>query len=57
MSPDGRWIAFCRAEPKGKPQLHVVESGGGEPVRLTKYWLSIPGQELDAYNCGAALTR
>lgn len=26
-----------------------------EPVRLAKYWLSIPGQELDAYNCGAAL--
>ncbi|GAA2727764.1 S9 family peptidase [Cellulomonas aerilata] len=34
-SPDGRWIAFLRAEPKGKPQLHVVEAGGGEPVRLT----------------------
>jgi hypothetical protein len=26
-----------------------------EPVRLTKYWLSIPGQELDAYNCGGTL--
>jgi dipeptidyl aminopeptidase/acylaminoacyl peptidase len=34
-SPDGRWIAFLRAEPKGKPQLHVVEAAGGEPVRLT----------------------
>ncbi|GGB92718.1 S9 family peptidase [Cellulomonas carbonis] len=34
-SPDGRWIAFVRAEPKGRPQLHVVEAGGGEPVRLT----------------------
>ncbi|MBX9244397.1 PD40 domain-containing protein, partial [Actinotalea ferrariae] len=34
-SPDGRWIAFVRAEPKGKPQLHVVEAGGGEPLRLT----------------------
>lgn len=34
-SPDGRWIAFLRAEPKGKPQLHVVEASGGEPVRLT----------------------
>lgn len=34
-SPDGRWIAFLRAEPKGKPQLHVVEATGGEPVRLT----------------------
>lgn len=26
-----------------------------EPVRLTKYWLSIPGQVLDAYNCGKDL--
>ena len=35
MSPDGRWVAFLRAEPEGKPQVHVVESAGGEPVRLT----------------------
>jgi hypothetical protein len=26
-----------------------------EPVRITKYWISIPGQVLDAYNCGAPL--
>lgn len=26
------------------------------PVRLAKYWLSVPGQVLDAYNCGAALS-
>jgi hypothetical protein len=25
------------------------------PVRLTKYWISVPGQVLDAYNCGRAL--
>jgi dipeptidyl aminopeptidase/acylaminoacyl peptidase len=35
VSPDGRWVAFLRAEPKGRPQLHLVESAGGEPVRLT----------------------
>ncbi|WP_315095764.1 S9 family peptidase [uncultured Cellulomonas sp.] len=35
VSPDGRWVAFLRAEPEGKPQVHVVESAGGEPVRLT----------------------
>ncbi|QHT55465.1 S9 family peptidase [Cellulomonas sp. H30R-01] len=35
VSPDGRWVAFCRAEPRGKPQLYVVEATGGEPVRLT----------------------
>jgi len=34
-SPDGRWIAFLRAEATGRPQLHLVEAGGGEPVRLT----------------------
>jgi len=27
------------------------------PVRMEKYWLSIPGQVLDAYNCGAPLAR
>jgi hypothetical protein len=26
-----------------------------EPVRLTKFWLSIPGQVLDAYDCVAGL--
>lgn len=26
-----------------------------EPVRITKYWISIPGQVLDRYNCGAPL--
>ncbi|QZN84483.1 S9 family peptidase [Cellulomonas sp. C5510] len=35
ISPDGRWVAFLRAEPKGRPQLHVVETSGGEPVRLS----------------------
>lgn len=35
FSPDGRFVAFLRAEPKGRPQLHVVEAAGGEPVRLT----------------------
>lgn len=35
VSPDGRWVAFLRAEPKGRPQLHLVETAGGEPVRLT----------------------
>ncbi|MGY4646115.1 S9 family peptidase [Cellulomonas sp. URHB0016] len=35
VSPDGCWVVFCRAEPKGKPQVYVVEATGGEPVRLT----------------------
>ena len=40
-SPDGRWVAFVRAEPQGKPQLHLVEATGGEPVRLTDAPLGI----------------
>lgn len=34
VSPDGRWVVFVRAG-SGKPQLHVVETAGGEPVALT----------------------
>ena len=35
FSPDGEVLAFLRAAPGGKPQLHVVEAGGGEPVTVT----------------------
>lgn len=35
FSPDGRVLAFLRAAPGGKPQLHVVEAAGGEPQALT----------------------
>ncbi|MGI8627159.1 MAG: prolyl oligopeptidase family serine peptidase [Geodermatophilaceae bacterium] len=35
ISPDGALVAFLRAQRKGKPQLYVVEVGGGEPVLLT----------------------
>ncbi len=35
VSPDGRWVVFTRAEAKGRPQVHVVATTGGEPVRLT----------------------
>ena len=35
FSPDGRWLAFLRAEAKGKPQLHVLPLAGGDPVCLT----------------------
>jgi dipeptidyl aminopeptidase/acylaminoacyl peptidase len=40
-SPDGRWIAFLRAQPKGKAQLFVVEATGGEPVPLTEAPLGV----------------
>ncbi len=54
-SPDGRRVAFLRAEPKGKPQLCVVESDGGEPVLLTEAPLGVaelvwsPDSRLLAY--------
>ncbi|QCB93918.1 S9 family peptidase [Cellulomonas shaoxiangyii] len=36
VSPDGRWVAFCRAPLTGGPaQAHLVAATGGEPVPLT----------------------
>src|SRR3954453_16245340 len=39
FSPDGRWLAFLSAEPKGRPQLHVLPAAGGAPRRLTDHHL------------------
>lgn len=41
FSPDGRLIAFLRAEPKGAPQLFVVDAAGGEPVQVTDRKLGV----------------
>ncbi|MFC7650178.1 TolB family protein [Streptosporangium lutulentum] len=35
ISPDGAWVAFLRASDGGKPQLHVMPTGGGEARPLT----------------------
>ncbi|WP_068924381.1 S9 family peptidase [Planobispora rosea] len=35
ISPDGAWVAFLRASGGGKPQLHVMPTGGGEPRPVT----------------------
>ncbi|MGP4032000.1 S9 family peptidase [Pseudarthrobacter sp. 1C304] len=35
FSPDGHSLAFLRAAPGGKPQLHIVEAAGGEPQLVT----------------------
>lgn len=35
FSPDGRWIAFLRAEGEGKPQLQVLPADGGDARALT----------------------
>jgi len=39
FSPDGRWLAYLSAEPKGRPQLHVLAAGGGGARRLTDHHL------------------
>ena len=36
-SPDGRWIAFLRAEPEGKPQLHLLPADLGDARRVTTH--------------------
>jgi dipeptidyl aminopeptidase/acylaminoacyl peptidase len=40
-SPDGGLVAFLRASSDGPAQLHVVSSGGGEPVRVTDELLGV----------------
>jgi dipeptidyl aminopeptidase/acylaminoacyl peptidase len=37
FSPDGRWLAFLRAEPGAKPQVTVLPTAGGAPRRLTDH--------------------
>ena len=41
LSPDGTLLAFLRADPKGRPQLHVVSASGGEPVQVTEQPLGV----------------
>ncbi|WP_285116714.1 S9 family peptidase [Leifsonia sp. fls2-241-R2A-40a] len=41
FSPDGRLLAFLRAEPKRAPQLFVVDAAGGEPVAVTDRKLGV----------------
>lgn len=41
FSPDGTVLAFLRATPDGKPQLHVVEADGGEPQAITEQKLGV----------------
>lgn len=44
FSPDGLALAFLRvAGPSAKPQLFVVEAGGGEPRALTDRLLGVEG--------------
>jgi len=36
ISPDGRWVAFLRANGDARPQLHVMPADGGDARRLTE---------------------
>jgi dipeptidyl aminopeptidase/acylaminoacyl peptidase len=39
FAPDGRWLAFLRAQGEDKPQLHLLPTDGGDARRLT----NLPG--------------
>jgi dipeptidyl aminopeptidase/acylaminoacyl peptidase len=51
ISPDGRWLAFVRAQrqdpkapgprPETRPQLYLMPLAGGEPRRLTEHPLGV----------------
>ena len=35
LSPDGRTIAFLRPDSRGRPQVHLLDARGGEPLQIT----------------------
>ena len=37
-SPDGRWVAFCRAMIGQPPELWIMDSDGSHPRQLTRGW-------------------
>jgi TolB protein len=37
-SPDGRWIAFCRAATGDVPAIWVMKSDGSNPRQITRGW-------------------
>src|SRR4051812_26900115 len=59
FSPDGRWLAYLSAEPKAKPQLHVLPVAGGTARTLTDHQLGAgapvwsPDSRRLAYVAGA----
>ncbi|HEX5728691.1 S9 family peptidase [Microbacterium sp.] len=56
LSPDGSQIAFLRRDAKDKPQLHVVSSGGGEPVQGTDTPLGVESFDWSADGASLAYT-
>ncbi|HYI34912.1 MAG TPA: S9 family peptidase [Glaciibacter sp.] len=45
FSPDGRLLAFLRAEPASPAQLYVVDADGGEPLQITNQSLGVTALE------------
>ncbi|WP_194408630.1 alpha/beta hydrolase family protein [Microbacterium cremeum] len=41
LSRDGTSIAFLRGDAKGKPQVHIIDASGGEPVQATDTVLGV----------------
>ena len=35
LSPDGTTIAFLRPDSRGRPQVHLLDARGGEPLQIT----------------------
>jgi len=56
LSRDGSRIAFLRRDPKDKPQIHVVHSGGGEPVQATDTPLGVESFDWSADGGSLAYT-
>lgn len=56
FSPDGRLLAFLRAQPGGPPQVYVVDSGGGEPVQVTDRTLGVSGFQWSPDGASLAFT-
>jgi len=56
FSPDGRWLAFLRAEPAGRPQVVVLPTAGGAPRRLTDQPLGATAPVWSPDSCRLAYT-
>lgn len=53
LAPDGSRLAFVRGDSQGKPQIHVVDARGGEPVQATDAPLGV--EAFDWSDDGALL--
>ncbi len=56
FSPDGRWLAYLRAEPGGKPQVMLLPTAGGTARRLTDHHLGAGAPVWSPDSCRLAYT-